>query len=216
MSSAHRARLHAARAPGRDHALGHADGGAARWRYARRPGLGNRRGAARCERQGPDRAGLPAPAYHRGAAVRGHDAGRGRAAGISFRGAADEIRFAGALPEQLGAGIYLMQLTLAEGGEDGERRDLVLRWQPLDLEGATPDEPPEPETRVLIEGVEGLELAYFGALDRREAPDWWPEWPAEQDEFPGLVRVQVRFAETDLRRWPELVIHPMIDRAALF
>ena len=111
---------------------------------------------------------------------------------FSFRGAADEIRFAGALPEKLGAGIYLMQLALAEGGEDGERRDLVLRWQPLDLEGAAPDEPPEPEDRVLIEGVEGLELAYFGALDRREAPDWWPEWPAEQDEFPGLVRVQVR------------------------
>jgi general secretion pathway protein J len=134
---------------------------------------------------------------------------------FSFHGATDEVRFAGPLPEQLGAGIYLMQLTLAKGGADGQRRDLVLRWQPLDLEGDSTAPPPEPEERVLLEGVEGLELAYFGALDPREPPAWWPEWPPEQDAFPGLIRIQVRFADDDLRRWPELIVHPMVDRAAL-
>jgi general secretion pathway protein J len=135
---------------------------------------------------------------------------------FAFRGAADEVRFAGALPEQLGAGVYLMQLTLAEGGEDGRRRDLVLRWQPLDPEGESPEDPPEPEERILLEGVDGLELAYFGTYVQREAPAWWPDWPSEQDAFPGLVRIQVVFAEDDLRRWPELVIHPTVDRTALF
>jgi general secretion pathway protein J len=134
---------------------------------------------------------------------------------FAFRGTGDEVRFAGALPEQLGAGVYLMQLTLAAGGDDGERRDLVLRWQPLDLEGGSADHPPEPEERVLVEGVEALELAYFGALDPREAPDWWPEW-TQQDAFPGLVRVQLRFAPDDLHHWPELIVHPMVDRAFLF
>jgi general secretion pathway protein J len=135
---------------------------------------------------------------------------------FAFDGATDEMRFAGNLPEQLGAGVFLMQLTLAAGGADGRRRDLVLRWQPLELEDVPVEDPPEPEERILLAGVEGLELAYFGTLDPREAPDWWPQWSNEQGAFPGLIRIQVVFAEDDLRRWPELVVHPMVDRAALF
>ena len=135
--------------------------------------------------------------------------------GFAFRGTAEELRFAGPLPEHLGAGIYLMQLTLAEGGAEGERRDLVLRWQPLDPAGDSPERPPEPDERVLVEGVEALELAYFGALDPREPADWWPEW-TEQDAFPGLVRVQLRFAPGDRRHWPELIVQPMVDRSFLF
>jgi general secretion pathway protein J len=134
---------------------------------------------------------------------------------FAFRGASDELRFAGVLPDHLSAGIHLMQLTLAEGGADGERRDLVLRWQPLDLQGDGSEPPPEPETRALLEGVEALELAYFGALDPRQAPAWWPEW-ADQDVFPGLVRLQLRFAPGDLRDWPELIVRPMVDSVPLF
>lgn len=141
------------------------------------------------------------------------DGGRPR---FAFLGAADEVRFASALSEQLGAGVFLIQLTLVEGGEDGQRRDLVLRWQPLELDQQVVENPPEPEERILLEDVAALELAYFGALDPREAPDWWPTWPDEQDAFPGLVRIVVRFAEDDVRHWPELVVHPMVDRALLF
>jgi general secretion pathway protein J len=134
---------------------------------------------------------------------------------LAFRGTGDELRFAGVLPDHLGAGLYLMQLTVAAGGDDGERRDLVLRWQPLDLEGDSPEAPPEPEERVLLAGIETLELAYFGTQDRREAPDWWPEW-TQQDVLPGLVRVVLRFPPDDLRHWPELIVQPMVDRAPLF
>jgi general secretion pathway protein J len=135
--------------------------------------------------------------------------------GFAFRGTGEEVQFAGALPEHLGAGVHLMQLTLAAGGDDGERRDLVLRWQPLDPAEERPEDAPEPEERVLLAGVEALELAYFGALDPREAPAWWPEW-TQQDAFPGLLRVELRFPPGDLRRWPELIVHPMVDRAFLF
>jgi general secretion pathway protein J len=134
---------------------------------------------------------------------------------FAFRGASDEVQFAGALPEHLGAGVHLMQLTLAAGGDDGQRRDLVLRWQPLDPTGEGPEEPPEPEERVLLAGVEALELAYFGALDPREPPAWWSEWTG-QDALPGLLRVRLRFPPDDLRRWPELIVHPMVDRTFLF
>jgi general secretion pathway protein J len=135
--------------------------------------------------------------------------------GFAFRGTGEEVQFAGALPEHLGAGVHLMQLTLAAGGDDGERRDLVLRWQPLDPAEERPEDAPEPEERVLLAGVEALELAYFGALDPRESPAWWQEW-TQQDAFPGLLRVALRFPPGDLRRWPELIVHPMVDRAFLF
>jgi general secretion pathway protein J len=135
--------------------------------------------------------------------------------GFAFRGTGEEVRFAGALPEHLGAGAYLLQLTLAPGRGDGEHRDLVLRWQPLDPADERPEDAPEPEERVLLADVEALELAYFGALDPREAPAWWPEW-TEQEAFPGLLRVELCFPPGDLRRWPALIVHPMVDRAFLF
>jgi hypothetical protein len=131
----------------------------------------------------------------------------------AFAGDSYVLRFAGSMPDHLGAGLYLMELAVAEA-EDGDRAgDLVLRWQPLELGEPDPDAPPpEPEQRVLLEDVEGIDLAYFGALDPREPPAWWPQW-LEQDLFPGLVRVQVRFPTGDLRRWPELIVRPMIDVA---
>ena len=134
----------------------------------------------------------------------------------AFQGDQAALRFAGSMPEHLGAGVYLMELALAEPADGGEVADLVLRWQPL-LLGGTDEEvaPPEPEQRVLLEGVAGLELAYFGILDPEEPPSWWPEW-LDQDLFPGLVRLQLTFPPEDLRQWPELVVRPVIDVAPPF
>ena len=134
----------------------------------------------------------------------------------AFEGASDALRFAGSMPEHLGAGIYLMELAVAAAEDGGEAGNLVLRWQALEL--GSPDAeavPAEPEQRVLLEGVLGLELAYYGTLDPREPPAWWPQW-LDQELFPGLVRVQVRFPPDDLRQWPELMVRPMIDLALPF
>jgi general secretion pathway protein J len=133
-----------------------------------------------------------------------------------FQGGIEALRFANVLPDYLGAGLYLMELALADAPEGKAGRNLVLRWRPLDLSAtSSEDAATEPEERVLLEGIEGLELAYFGSPDPRLAPEWWPEWRG-QSAFPGLVRVQVRFAADDPRSWPELIVHPMVDLALQF
>lgn len=132
-----------------------------------------------------------------------------------FAGGLEAVRFASVLPDHLGAGLYLMELALAEseGGEGG--RNLVLRWQPLDLGAPGALAAAEPQERILLEGIDALEIAYFGSLDPSLPPDWWPQWQG-QDVLPGLIRVQVRFAAADPRSWPELDVHPMVDLALQF
>lgn len=137
-----------------------------------------------------------------------------------FLGQVDSVRFASLLPEHLGADIALMELALADSDDVEGTTNLVLRWRRFEPEAGTvqdaePVPDAAPEERVLLEHVEALEIAYFGALNRDELPDWWEAWEG-QIELPQLVLLQVRFAEDDPRRWPELVVHPMIDQALTF
>jgi general secretion pathway protein J len=138
-----------------------------------------------------------------------------------FVGRVDSVRFASLLPEHLGADIALIELALAESDDAEGTTNVVLRWRPFEPDVKTAeggeDTLPDaaPEERVLLERVEALELAYFGALGPGELPDWWQAWEG-QVELPQLVSLRVRFAEDDPRRWPELVVHPMIDQALTF
>lgn len=128
-----------------------------------------------------------------------------------FQGEPSALRFPGMLPEHLGAGLYVMELALSDTDAADDTGDLVLRWQafePTDDGAAALGE--EVNERVLIERVASLELAYFGALDPRAEPEWLPEWPARAD-LPRLIRIVIRFPADDARRWPELVVRPMID-----
>ena len=128
-----------------------------------------------------------------------------------FTGTTQALRFAGRLPESLGAGMYLMELVLADPGRADGSGNLVLRWRPFDPYDQT-GEQVEPEERVLIENIEALELAYFGTNDPQQPPDWRQSWE-RQPELPRLIRLRVRFAENDERRWPELIVRPMVDRS---
>jgi general secretion pathway protein J len=128
-----------------------------------------------------------------------------------FQGTVEAVRFAGLLGENLGAGVYVMELALAEYEDSG---DLVLRWHPLEPQDQTAEEI-EPEERVLIENIEALELSYFGTIDPAQPADWWQGWGG-QPELPRLIRLRVRFADNDERQWPELIVRPMVDRAPGF
>lgn len=128
-----------------------------------------------------------------------------------FLGTVEAVRFASLLPENLGAGVYLMELALAESdGADGTG-DVVLRWRPLEPNDQAAQEV-EPQERVLIENIATLELSYFGTIDSAQPPDWWQAWEG-QPGLPRLIRLRVSFAENDARQWPELIVHPMVDRA---
>jgi general secretion pathway protein J len=132
----------------------------------------------------------------------------------AFVGTIGAVRFASPVPENLGSGIHLMELALAAaGGVDGTR-NLVLRWRPLEPDGRTA-EAVTPEERVLIEDIEALELAYFGAIDPAQPPGWWQTWEGRA-ELPRLIRLRLSFPENDARRWPELIVQPMVDQALPF
>jgi general secretion pathway protein J len=135
-----------------------------------------------------------------------------------FLGRVDSVRFATLLPEHLGGDIALMELALAEADDAEGAANLVLRWRRFDPDAETvaiPEPDAAPEQRVLLERVEALELAYFGAFGQDELPEWWEAWEG-QVELPQLVLLEVRFAEDDPRRWPGLIVQPMIDQALTF
>lgn len=139
----------------------------------------------------------------------------GRAEEPVFRGEPGAIRFASPLPDYLGAGVYLMELGLADGGGTDRTNDLVLRWRPLEPGPAAAAGEVEPQARILLARVEALDIGYFGAADPRAPPAWWQDWQA-LPTLPGLVRVQVRFPAGDVRHWPELIVHPAVDLALAF
>lgn len=129
----------------------------------------------------------------------------------AFIGTTAAMRFASPLPEHLGAGVYLMELALAEGGAVDGTGSLVLRWRPFEADGQALEEV-APEERVLLENVQALELAYFGTIDPAQPPGWWQGWEG-QAHLPRLISVRLLFPERDPRAWPELIVQPMLDRA---
>jgi general secretion pathway protein J len=131
-----------------------------------------------------------------------------------FLGTVEAVRFASLMPEHLGAGVYLIELAMSASGHAEGAQNLVLRWRPLEPNDQTVEEV-EPEERVLIENIEALELSYFGSIDPTQPPGWWEAWD-DRSELPRLIRLQVRFAENDERRWPELIVRPMVDGAVAF
>jgi general secretion pathway protein J len=131
--------------------------------------------------------------------------------GLLFAGEGDRLRFISLLPEQLGAGAWLMEVALSVPAQAGAPANLVIRWQLLDLTGEADMAPPA-EERVLIEGVESLNIAYFGGSPAHQAPSWWQQW-RQQRSLPTLVRLRVGFPEGDGRVWPELIVAPMVDLA---
>jgi general secretion pathway protein J len=125
---------------------------------------------------------------------------------LLFHGEPDRLEFVTHLPEHLGGGFHELALLLdASGGS----RDLVVRWRRIDgADGSTARDPPF--QKVLLAGVEELELAYFGTLGADQPAGWLDRW-YDLDGLPTLLRMTVRFGPGDPRSWPELIVRPMID-----
>ena len=97
-----------------------------------------------------------------------------------------------------GAGFYEFELS---------RRDqtVVLAWRLAPAEGG-PAEVPEELTgeRVLLEGVSGLEVAYFGQPPGYPAAEWLERWEPDWTA-PALIRIEVAFADPRTV-WPSLTV----------
>jgi len=100
-------------------------------------------------------------------------------------------------------GLYRFTLWREDNG-DGR---LMLRWQPADADPDALDELGDlAGERVLLDGVAGLRLSYYGAADEDAEPEWLDQWESPGAP-PRLVRVRLAFA--DARRvWPDFVVAP--------
>jgi general secretion pathway protein J len=134
---------------------------------------------------------------------------------LAFEGTGDTLRFVTLMPEHLGTGFAEFVLAVADRRD---AKDLVVRWRrfdsPEDAQDTAAGED-EPQTKVLLEGIEALEIAYYGAVLRGEPAIWQEQWLDARVDMPQLVRLRVVFFEDDRRYWPDLVVRPMTDAAAV-
>ena len=135
---------------------------------------------------------------------------------VDFEGRANSLRFITALPAHLSPGGR--SVVALEGAAD-DVPALILRWRPHrpgfgdDDDEAAGADGEWAEEHVLIEGIEGMEFAYFGAEKPGDDPRWFDDWQ-ERRTLPTLVRLRLSFAEDDRRTWPELVADlPITARA---
>ena len=99
-----------------------------------------------------------------------------------------------------GLGVREADIRLsAEGGR------LVLAWRPH-LHATRFAAPPPRDQAELLRGVAALELAYWGGT----TAGWRPEW--REAALPALVRLRLRFAAGDRRRWPDIIAAPARER----
>ena len=122
-----------------------------------------------------------------------------------FSGQAGQLRLASSMPSSLGEGIFLLELELqGAAGNDG-LGDLILRWRPWPLDPAV-----DASERVILDGIAGMTIGYFGARDRERAAAWHDRWQ-DQADLPDIVRVDLSFSDGDRRDWPALIVSPMVD-----
>jgi general secretion pathway protein J len=122
---------------------------------------------------------------------------------VDFDGARDALMFLAYAPAALGGSgrsRFRLSVTRHEG-----LSDLVMTSQAELAAGGSPSS----EEKTLLAGAASVEFSYFGRLRTESGAKWHDQW-SRQTVLPQLLRIQVRFAEGDARRWPALVIAPRI------
>ena len=113
---------------------------------------------------------------------------------VVFTGRADRLEFVAPMLAQLGqGGLYRVRIE----ADDGR---LWIRWRPY-----LPADPTAGEERetLLLEGVSGIEWAYFGSeRDDDPQPEWRSNWTSLARR-PLLVRLNLTLQREP---WPDLVV----------
>ncbi|MCI0400773.1 MAG: prepilin-type N-terminal cleavage/methylation domain-containing protein [Gammaproteobacteria bacterium] len=132
---------------------------------------------------------------------------------IAFKGMHNELHFASTLPAHRGGGgLYLLTLKVNE--DDGNRRlDLIYRLAKPEFPSFDIATLEDFSTVSLIEGIETVELTYYGAGGTEDEPTWHSEWQ-NLEALPRLVRVQIK-ASDPAQVWPalDIAIHPQYEKA---
>jgi general secretion pathway protein J len=128
----------------------------------------------------------------------------GSAAGATVEaitGESDHLSFVGDLPTGLGV-TRRADITIAlHGGR------LVLSWTPHLHEISTAPAPRPTETE-LIAGVARVEFLYWGSASPDQPAAWQTRW--DGPAAPELIRIRLVFVKGDRRRWPDLIVAPVL------
>jgi type II secretory pathway pseudopilin PulG len=114
-------------------------------------------------------------------------------AALLFDGRGDGVDFVGLPPAYLALGGF-QRLSLGVTGQQ-----LMLRWRPL---ADAPDAGGQRPT-ILLERLDSVAFAYYGARDYAETPQWHVEWRGAI-RLPSLVRLHFLFL--DRHEVPDLVV----------
>ncbi|HTU67086.1 MAG TPA: prepilin-type N-terminal cleavage/methylation domain-containing protein [Steroidobacteraceae bacterium] len=121
-----------------------------------------------------------------------------------LQGAPAQMSLSAPAPARMG-GVGLLRYTV----QRTPARDLSVTWR-LDRNGSAGGERARDET--LLDGVQALTIDYLELVERSDGtrePAWRDTW-TQRAGLPALVRIRVRFADGDARRWPELIVAPRI------
>jgi general secretion pathway protein J len=119
-----------------------------------------------------------------------------------FRGLPNRISFL-APPPEVNRPQALRRYDLSL---DGNGNLLLSSWSDV---AADPDRPAITSV-VVLRGVQGMDVAYFGTAAPDLTPRWRPTWD-HQAAPPRLVRVRLAFAPGDRREWPDMIVKPAAD-----
>jgi general secretion pathway protein J len=123
---------------------------------------------------------------------------------IDFAGTATSLDFLAPVPVALASGGRArFTLTI---DRHGDLSDLVLTSRPELADG---NAKAALQRKTVLATIEAADLSYFGAARSERTALWRDHWSGEMT-LPALVRVRVRFARSDPRLWPDLVIAPRI------
>jgi general secretion pathway protein J len=122
----------------------------------------------------------------------------------AFIGTPSGMTFTTTMPERPGETVPLEADVSVVS--DGQR--LVLHWRPHHARWIEP--PPPPAAEFPVDGVIGLQLAYFQPARDGRGGRWLTAW--KSPDLPRLVRIHFVLAPDDRRHWPDIVAAIMRER----
>ncbi len=120
--------------------------------------------------------------------------------GLVFSGGEKSLRFVSDMPAHLGeGGLYVIDLAVKE--DEGKEKLLFSRTLAHpDLQEEAGDH--ETETTIVLENVQNISFAYFGAAEEDGEDEWQQLWEVKE-WLPKLVRLGIRDGEG---QWIDLVV----------
>lgn len=134
------------------------------------------------------------------------------AQGAGFQGEANEVTFSAPVAAHHGmGGIYTFRLWLEDDDETGR---LMTAWVPERQDDSRRDSGTagfdDAEPLLLLEGVEGLYISYFGQADGGGEHAWHETW-GERHVLPAMIQIAITFPDESAYQWPVMTVAPMLD-----